>query len=45
MVQHSVYKIILQENNKFSAEYEAQDTIDSEINEDDLYEIYIMIFN
>ena len=30
MVQHEFYEIILQENNKLSAEDEAHDNIDSE---------------
>ena len=39
MVQHAVDEIILRDNNKLSAEYEAHENINDEINEDNLYEI------
>ena len=42
MVKHAVDEIILQENNKLSADDEAYENIDSEIYEYDLYEIYDM---
>ena len=42
MSQHAVDEIILQENNKLSAQYETHDNIDSKTNKDNLYDIDIM---
>ena len=42
IVQYEIDEIILQENNKLSAEYEAQEKINHEIDENDLYEIDTM---
>ena len=39
MDQHAVYQIILKKKNKLSAEDEAHNNVDSEIDEDGLYEI------
>ena len=37
--KNAVYDFILQENNKLSAEYEAHENIDYDIDKDDIYEI------
>ena len=42
IVHQAVDEIILHENNKLSAEYESHENIHSEMDEDDLYEIYSM---
>ena len=39
IVNHAVDKIIFQENNKIIAQYEAHENIESEIDENDLYQI------
>ena len=39
IVNHAEDKILLQENNKVSAEEEAHENIESELDEDDLYNI------
>ena len=39
IVNHAEDKILLQENNKVSAEEEAHENIESELDEDDLYHI------
>ena len=39
IINHAVDKILLQENNKVSAEAEANEKIESELNKNDLYQI------
>ena len=39
MVQHTVYEIILEQKNKLSAEYEAQDKIDHGVDKNNIYKI------
>ena len=45
IVQHAFDEIILQEKNKLSAEDESQENIDSEIDDNDLYDIDNMILD
>ena len=45
IVNNEVDEIILQENNKLIAEYEAHENTDSEIDENNIYEIDNMILD
>ena len=39
VIQHTVYYITLQENERLSLKYETHENIDDEVDEDDLYEL------